>query len=585
MERGGGNNKDLQRWTPQRWTLRCRCRASRRARARLRARARAKEANKRNEEFDQNVRRRGAQNGMTRSLKNNGALRTAANVLTTTPAEREAREDKRVADLKEGRTRAGERLIAEGGKKRDAETKARVAKAAQADIDRRSAKSGAKLEAEMNRKAENARKLANAKKTQKAVADFTGETGKQARLSDAARRARANKTITMSPDDFANVPSVPPAKVEANRINKKAMTAAEVKAMKNNPLNAKRAGKAKSTSPNSINKKAMTAAEISKMLDKNPKSRAAKAAQVEKNQGKALSLFKSNQEKGKAKGAKDQAVIDSIKQADINKRSAASGARLEAKMNKAAADKLKSKGGTAPVIMTKDSGVAGKSDSKAKFGVGDKFVIRGNKANVTDTQLKNTGLTQAQYMKKWRASNKRPTAASASKATTKSTKTPKKVGGIRKFLLGADGKFGGARGAIDFLPGKSRKKKEDKPVKKMGGGMMKSKMASKGGARGGMKKKGYANGGLAMTKVNGKSVPAFAADGKGANDLAPTRRNMGGMMKSKGMSKGGAMKKKGYAHGGAVRSKMASKGGKRGGASSKPRGVGVAKRGYGKAMR
>ena len=114
---------------------------------------------------------------------------------------------------------------------------------------------------------------------------------------------------------------------------------------------------------------------------------------------------------------------------------------------------------------------------------------------------------------------------------------------------------------------------------------MKSKMASKGGARGGMKKKGYANGGLAMTKVNGKSVPAFAADGKGANDLAPTRRNMGGMMKSKGMSKGGAMKKKGYAHGGAVRSKMASKGGKRGGASSKPRGVGVAKRGYGKAMR
>jgi hypothetical protein len=119
-------------------------------------------------------------------------------------------------------------------------------------------------------------------------------------------------------------------------------------------------------------------------------------------------------------------------------------------------------------------------------------------------------------MKQWRASNKRPTAASASKATTKSTtkstKTPKKVGGLRKFLLGDDGKFGGARGAIDFLPGKSRKKKEEKPVKK----------------------------------------------------------NMGGMMK-----------KKGYAKGGAVRSKMASKGG----ASRRPRGVGAATRGYGKAMR
>mgnify|MGYP003631454754 CR=1 FL=1 len=198
----------------------------------------------------------------------------------------------------------------------------------------------------------------------------------------------------------------------------------------------------------------------------------------------------------------------------------------------------KRKGGTAPGIMTKDSGVAGKSAAKTeKFGVGDKFVIRGNKANVTDTQLKKTGLTQAQYMKQWRASNKRPTAASASKSTTKSTttKTPKKVGGIRKFLLGADGKFGGARGAIDFLPGKSRKKKEDKPVKKNMGGMMKSKMASKGGA---MKKKGYAMGGAVM-------------------------------------------KKKGYAKGGAVRSKMASKGG----ASRKPRGVGAATRGYGKAMR
>ena len=101
----------------------------------------------------------------------------------------------------------------------------------------------------------------------------------------------------------------------------------------------------------------------------------------------------------------------------------------------------------------------------------------------------------------------------------------KKVGGIRKFLLGDDGKFGGARGAIDFLPGKSRPKK---PVKKMGGGMMKSKMASKGGARGGKK-------------------------------MMP-----GGM-------KNGGMAKKGYSKGGAVR--------------GKPRGVGAAKRGYGKAMR
>jgi len=471
-----------------------------------RARAKAKEANKRNKEFDRSIRRQDPQERIIRSLKDKGALRTLFDTVTTTPSGREAREDKRVSDLKTGRTRAGERLIAERGKKRDAETKARVAAARQSEKKRKIDKLQKGADANISK----LQKELRAKDTQKAVADFTGESGKRARLSDAARRAKANKVIAMSPEDFANVPSLPPAKKKPFT---KRMTEAEVRAMKSSPLNAKK--------------------------------------------------------------------------------------------------KAKSQGGTAPGIMTRDSGVAAKPKAKAaakpaakadskstakteKFGVGDKFVIRGNKANVTDTQLKKTGLTQAQYMKKWRASNKRPTAASASKATTTTTKTPKKVGGLRRFLLGDDGKFGGARGAIDFLPGKSRKKKEDKPVKKMGGGMMRSKMASKGGARGGMKKKGYANGGLAMTKVNGKSVPAFAADGKGANDLAPTKRNMGGMMKSKMASKGGAMKKKGYAKGGmtkkgyakggAVRSKMASKGG----ASrkpTKPRGVGVAKRGFGKAMR
>jgi len=67
----------------------------------------------------------------------------------------------------------------------------------------------------------------------------------------------------------------------------------------------------------------------------------------------------------------------------------------------------------------------------------------------------------------------------------------------------------------------------------------------------------------------------------------------GGSVKKKGMAKGGAMKKKGYAKGGmtkkgyakggaAMKSKGASKGGVRRG---KPRGVGAALRGYGKALR
>ena len=82
-----------------------------------------------------------------------------------------------------------------------------------------------------------------------------------------------------------------------------------------------------------------------------------------------------------------------------------------------------------------------------------------------------------------------------------------------------------------------------------GGAMMKKKGMAKGGAM--MKKKGYAKGGMPMTTVNGKKVPEFAADGKGANDMKKGMRK-GGMAK-KGYAKGGAMmKKKAYAKGGKV---------------------------------
>ena len=119
---------------------------------------------------------------------------------------------------------------------------------------------------------------------------------------------------------------------------------------------------------------------------------------------------------------------------------------------------------------------------------------------------------------------------------------------------------------------------------------MKSKMASKGGARGGRKAMGMKSGGFPDLTGDGKVTQADILQGRGVTKKAKggmmksKGMSKGGAMKTKGMSKGGAMKKKGYAMGGAVRSKMASKGG----ASrkpTKPRGVGVAKRGYGKAMR
>lgn len=258
---------------------------------------------------------------------------------------------------------------------------------------------------------------------------------------------------------------------------------------------------------------------------------------------------------------------------------------------------------------------------------------------------------------------------------------------IKTALLGKDQKFGGDRGLIDFLPGKSRKKKsatsaakstaksgtsktattsrakvtgKDKkdgsmrrnvgkgdslranvtkeqlqrlnlPVnnaglkkyldfmdknnrrptkadkltlnKKMGGMAMKSKMASKGGARGGKKMMmpgGMKNGGMASKggARGGKKFPDLTGDGRVTQaDILKgrgvTKKRNGGMMKSKGMAKGGAMTKKGFANGGAAMKKkgyakggMAKKGYSKGGAvRGKPRGVGAAKRGFGKAMR
>lgn len=218
------------------------------------------------------------------------------------------------------------------------------------------------------------------------------------------------------------------------------------------------------------------------------------------------------------------------------------------------------------------TGKAAKTEAKTeekkplpKFGVGKEFTIRGGKANVTADQLKKTGLTQAQYMKQWRATNKRPTAATAKKGTTTSatSKAAKKVGPIRRLLLGSDGKFGGARGAIDFLPGKSR------PKKKAMGGMMKSKMASKGGARGGRRAMGMKAGGFPDLNKDGKVTQADILQGRGV-----------------AKKKAGGMAKKGYANGGmASAAKTIAGKTTRSRNKTKPRGVGAALRGYGKATR
>ena len=177
---------------------------------------------------------------------------------------------------------------------------------------------------------------------------------------------------------------------------------------------------------------------------------------------------------------------------------------------------------------------------------------------------------------------------------------PKRKSIVKRVLLGKDAKFGGDRGLIDFLPGKSRPKRKKKaagspasganrrpkPAGKAMGGMMKSKMASKGGARGGKKMMmpgGMKAGGSASKfpdlTGDGQVTQADILKGRGV-----TKKKNGGMMKSKMASKGGA--KGGRMPGGMKNGGMAKKGYSKGGAvSRKPRGVGAALRGYGKALK
>ena len=98
-------------------------------------------------------------------------------------------------------------------------------------------------------------------------------------------------------------------------------------------------------------------------------------------------------------------------------------------------------------------------------------------------------------------------------------------------------------------------------VRRMGGGMMKSKMKAKGMSAGGKMP-------MAKDPKTGKMVPEFAVDGKG-------KMMGGGKVKSKGYKAGGKMKAKGYKTGG----KMKAKGGSTGGKKQKVRGAGIARKG------
>ena len=285
----------------------------------------------------------------------------------------------------------------------------------------------------------------------------------------------------------------------------------------------------------------------------------------------------------------------------------------------------------------------------------------------------------------------KPAGKTSSAPAKSATKSPTKLTGEKKYNFGVSKGGVPFREAFKYFRAKSLKGGDKvftwngkryttdlkKPAKKMGGGMMKSKMASKGGAKGGKRMPpGMKNGGSAskfpdlsgdgkvtqkdilMGKgvIGGRGLPKKPAKpkaggrssdaikkartakmdemkdrlkaskmgrakmkSKGGTIKKPGGMQTGGMMKSKGMAKGGAMKKKGYAMGGSVKKKGMAKGGAmkkkgyamggmtkkgmaKGGAmtkkgmakggtnkkravSRKPRGVGAALRGFGKALK
>ena len=161
--------------------------------------------------------------------------------------------------------------------------------------------------------------------------------------------------------------------------------------------------------------------------------------------------------------------------------------------------------------------------------------------------------------------NQYGTDAMKSRGFGQKTQAPMKQGGSGKEDIGA-------------LPNKGGVVKDEIPMKKKAGGVMKKKMMARGGkakgmARGG-KAKGMARGGkakgmaaggeLKMVKgKDGKQVPFYAADGVGK-------------------MKAGGMTKKGYAQGKMVKKGMAAGGkakGKAKGGKSKVRGAGIARKG------
>ena len=271
----------------------------------------------------------------------------------------------------------------------------------------------------------------------------------------------------------------------------------------------------------------------------------------------------------------------------------------KALMNKIADVKTTKKGreyvqdrpGGAGRFVTKKEGA--KERAKARVAVYGGVPVAGASAvelSRAGKQKKDSKRTQAQFKKDYenrltpdqvrKALNKGKNKSKIISTASADSDKPKKISAelrpelCRYLGLGIRRKGKKTKTKVELTSPDGKKK----VIKKNMGGMMKAKgkanggmMKAKGRANGGAmkKKKGYAMGGSANLKKPGPNQ-------KGLKKLPTAVRNNMGYMKD-----GGMPKKKGYAKGGPVR--RMSKGGtaRRG----SPRGVGAAKRGFGKALR
>ena len=415
-----------------------------------------------------------------------------------------------------------------------------ILKQRQAEGKKRAAELKRKKEQQIakNEEARKERIRAREEAIRKTVSMATGESAKQKAMSQAVRRAKQAESARQSTGVLRSSANPakpkPPAKTASTKPKpptKTASTSVKTTSTKPKPQ-AKTKPTVKATTPSSISSKPAT-----KTKTTGVKTEVAKA--VEK-----------NKDKDKKPKRVRRANIALARKTRTARR--AGGGMMKSKM----ASKGGAKGGKRMPTGMKKGGPASKFPDLSGDGkVTQKDILMGK------------GVIGGRGLPKKPA---KPKAGGRSSDAIKKARTAK-MDEMKDRLK-----------ASKMGPGKTKMEMAN-AKKKAGGGMMKSKMSSKGGVKGGRMPGGMQAGGMMKSKGMAKGG---AMKKKGYA--------MGGSVNKKGMAKGGAMKKKGYAMGGMTKKGMAKggamtkKGMAKGGSvrrNTKPRGVGAALRGFGKALK